>query len=112
MNQWPVADLFILCDKNERCCKEGQSRRIGGEKVRLRDCQCALSFIFLGFSGFVKEKVEWGNANTDDATTPIAQISGERGAQNKQIRRDVLMCGASTGSALGLYLFTHHLHHL
>ena len=112
MNQWPVADLFILCDKNERCCKEGQSTRIGGEKVRLRDCQCALSFIFLGFSGFLKEKVEWGIANTDDATTPITQISGERGAQNKQIRSDVLMCGASTGSALGLYLFTPHLHHL
>ena len=63
-------------------------------------------FYFLGFSGFVEKKVEWGIANTDDATTPITQISGERGAQNKQIRRDVLMCGASTGSALGLYLFT------
>ena len=69
-------------------------------------------FNFLGFSGFVKEKVEWGNANTDDATTPIAQISGERGAQNKQIRSDVLMSGASKGSTLGLSLFTPHLHHL
>ena len=56
--------------------------------------------------------MEWGIANTDDATTPITQISGERGAQNKQIRSDVLRCGASTGSALGLYLFTPHLHHL
>ena len=69
-----------------------------------------MRFIFY-FSGIVKERVV-GNANTDDATTPITQISGERGAQNKQIRSDVLMCGASTGSALGLYLFTPHLHHL
>ena len=52
-----------------------------------------MCFIFY-FSGIVKERVEWGNANTDDATTPITQISGERGAQNKQIRRDVLICSA------------------
>ena len=49
LNQRPVVDLFILCDKNERCCKEGQSRRIHGGKVRLRDCQCALSLIFWDF---------------------------------------------------------------